>query len=260
MATHLTLAETCRRLGVTRKALRLYESHGLLTPGRTGTDWRVYGPEQIARLHQILALKRFGLPLNRIADILKGKVADIAAMLDVHAGVIQDELKHLHRAASLVRAAQTRLAARGSLSTDDLIFLTKETVMTEPRNPVLSDIFENIADKHLSADDRSALAKKGFDMLQPDIDWPALHAEAQRLMEIGDPTSLAAMDLAQRWMAKVFEATGGDPALTRKVMDVARNLHDDPAFAAASTSSNPMMDFVQKAYGAAITAGLMPTP
>lgn len=50
-------AEVARRLGVSGKALRLYEARGLVRAGRTAAGWRVYGPEQIARRHPILALK-----------------------------------------------------------------------------------------------------------------------------------------------------------------------------------------------------------
>ncbi len=66
MNRHLSPTETSERFGVSIKALRLYEQRGLLTPLRSQAGWRTYGPAQIARLHQILALKRFGLPLARI--------------------------------------------------------------------------------------------------------------------------------------------------------------------------------------------------
>src|SRR6185437_701812 len=74
---HLSPSETARRFGISIKALRLYEQHGLLKPmrtrnGTTGSAWRVYGPDQLARLHQILILKRLGLPLARIGEILAG--------------------------------------------------------------------------------------------------------------------------------------------------------------------------------------------
>ena len=67
---NLSPTETARRFGVSFKALRLYERHGLLKPLRSKSGWRTYGPDQIARLHQILALKRLGLPLARIAQVL----------------------------------------------------------------------------------------------------------------------------------------------------------------------------------------------
>ncbi len=257
---HLTLAETCRRLGISRKALRLYEAHGLIAPGRTNADWRAYGADDIARLHRIAALKSFGFPLARIAELLSGKLPDLGGFLAFHEQVVRRDLDRAQRAERLLKAARARLAERGSLSTDDLIFLTRETVMTDKRQAV-SEVYEAAAAKHLTAEDRAALERNGFAGLDvPDDDWPGLHAEAARLMAEGDPGSIAAMDLARRWMGKVFQATGGDPALTRKVRDVARDCHEAPAFQQASTSSNPMMDFVQKAYGAAIAAGVMPAP
>ena len=257
----LTLAETCQKLGITRKALRHYEAQGLVRPERTGADWRVYGPGQIARLHQILALKSFGFPLARVAEILSGKLPDLAGFLEFHAQVLSKDLEQMQRSAQLLNAARSKLAEQGHLSTDDLIFLTKETVVTDKRHQGVTQIYEAIAAKYLSADDRAALDRNGFAGLdKPDADWPGLHEEGQRLMQIGDPTSIEAMDLARRWMSKVFEGTGGDPELTRKMRTVAREAHDTPAFQAVSTSSNDMMDFVQKAYGAAIAAGLMPKP
>ena len=258
---YLTVADICRRLSVTRKALRLYEAQGLVRPERTQAEWRVYGPEQIARLHQVLALKRFGFPLNRVAEILNNKAPDISSLLEVHEKIVKSELEVLQRAARLLSAARARLAAQGGLSTNDLIFLTKETIMNEKRSTELSEIYEDIAGKHLSGADRASLARNGVaSILQPDAEWPKLHEEASRLMEAGDPNSIEAMDLARRWMEKVFQATGGDSNLTRKVREVARDLHDNPVFQKASSSSNAMMDFVQKAYGAAIEAGLMSKP
>ena len=258
---HLTLAEACRRLGITRKALRLYEQHGLVTPERTGADWRIYGPDQIARLHRIIALKSFGFPLTRIAELLAGKLPDLARFLDFHEQAARKTLEQARHATNLLAAARHRLAKQGSLSTDDLIFLTREITMTAKSEATIADIYEAIAAKHLSDDDRATLARNGYTgITTPDDDWPRLHGEASRLMEIGDPTSIEAMDLARRWMTKVFEATGGDTALTMKVRDVAREVHDNPTFQRATTSSHAMMDFIQKAYGAAIAAGLMPKP
>lgn len=258
---NLTLADACRKFGLSRKALRLYEQHDLVRPGRNGSEWRVYGPEDIARLHRIAALKSFGFPLTRIAEILSGKLPDLDRFLAFQEKAIQRDLEHIRRAASLLAAARKKLADEGSLSTDDLIFLTRETTMTDKRNGAISDIYDALAAKYLTDDDRAVLARNGYaGMDQPDPDWSALHAEALELMKTSDPASIQAMDLARRWMTKVFAATGGDKALTTKVRDMAREAHDTPEFQAASTSSNAMMDFVQKAYGAAIAAGLMPKP
>ena len=52
----LNPAEAARRLGVSAKALRLYEQRGLLTPARTEAGWRSYGPDEMARGAEIAAL------------------------------------------------------------------------------------------------------------------------------------------------------------------------------------------------------------
>ena len=47
-AQFLNPSTAAQRLGVSIKALRLYEQRGLVAPSRTAAGWRVYGPEEIA--------------------------------------------------------------------------------------------------------------------------------------------------------------------------------------------------------------------
>ena len=132
--------------------------------------------------------------------------------------------------------------------------------MPERRADVTA-IYEAAAARHFTPEDRATLDANGFRGLdQPAPDWDALHAEAERRMERGDPTTPEAIDLARRWMSEVFKVTGSDPALTRKLRDVARESLEQPAFGEASPSSTAMMDFVAQAYGAAIRAGVVPPP
>src|SRR5258706_4926736 len=74
-------AETARRLGVSVRALRVYERHGLVRPNRTAAGWRVYGPEEISRLHQVIALKRVGLKLAQIAKLVRDNTVPIHQLL-----------------------------------------------------------------------------------------------------------------------------------------------------------------------------------
>src|SRR3954466_8473127 len=116
---NLSPTEAARRFGVTVKALRLYESRGLLTPLRSKAGWRTYGPDQIARLHQILALKRLGLSLARIGELLAGPDA-LEAVLALQEQVLARDSEQLTRALALVRAARAKLKAGQALSIDDL--------------------------------------------------------------------------------------------------------------------------------------------
>ena len=68
----LNPSEAARRLGVSVKALRLYEQRGLVAPIRSAAGWRAYGPAEMARAGEIAALRALGFSLAQVARVLKG--------------------------------------------------------------------------------------------------------------------------------------------------------------------------------------------
>jgi DNA-binding transcriptional MerR regulator len=72
----LKIQEFARRGGVSIRALRHYDSLGLLRPSaRSRSGYRLYDESDLERLHQIVALKAFGLSLTDIARALKKESA-----------------------------------------------------------------------------------------------------------------------------------------------------------------------------------------
>ncbi len=65
----LTITELAREAGVTPRAIRFYESKGLLTPRRAGTT-RIYTHRERGRLQLILRGKRLGFSLTDIGEYL----------------------------------------------------------------------------------------------------------------------------------------------------------------------------------------------
>lgn len=240
MEDHLSPAETARRFGVSIKALRLYEQRGLLTPmrtsnGSTGSAWRVYGPDQIARLHRILALKSIGLPLSQIGGLLASPEA-LDPILALQEQNLARNAERIAKALTLVRTARAKLASGQALSIDDLANLTKETVMTVPPPEALKALVRDVGQqmapmttKYFDADAREAM-KRQADRLQPDLldKMVKFFAEAGRLMEAGDPLSEATMDWARRWSAFRKELVGNDPGVTSAIanLDADTAVHD----------------------------------
>jgi DNA-binding transcriptional MerR regulator len=144
-------AETARRLKVSTKALRLYETLGLVKPVRTSTGWRTYGPEQMVRLHQVLALKFLGLPLKRVGELLGDQLADLDAVLLLQEAAFRARMADDGRRLELVVAVRRRLAGGETLSVDDLIHLTRETVMTDPIEGLLSSVRLRVDDGQRAA-------------------------------------------------------------------------------------------------------------
>ena len=110
----LSPSETARRLGVGVRALRLYERKGLVSPARTTAGWRVYGPNEIERLHQVLTLKSLGLSLARVGQLLGGRTADMPALLALLEDVLTVRISDLQRARKAVQVARTKVARGGS--------------------------------------------------------------------------------------------------------------------------------------------------
>src|SRR5690349_1043608 len=191
---NLSPTEVARRFGVSIKALRLYERRGLLTPLRSEAGWRTYGSDQIARLHQILALKSLGLPLGRIGELLAGPDA-LEPVLALQEQVLARDSEKLHRALTLVRAARAKLKSGQALSIDDLATLSKETVMTiTPDVKQMGLLLKPFADRHLSEEDKATMKAKVADRDQIARNLNSLMAEALALMKAGDPTSPASQD------------------------------------------------------------------
>jgi DNA-binding transcriptional MerR regulator len=70
------VGELAAATGLTVRTLHHYHEIGLLTPsGRTGAGHRLYTSADVRRLHQIRALRGFGLSLAEIADVLAAAVA-----------------------------------------------------------------------------------------------------------------------------------------------------------------------------------------
>src|SRR3954469_15382215 len=69
-AGFLTIAEVCKELGITHRALRFYEGVGLVAPRRDRSR-RLYSPRDFERLRAIVRLKQVGLSLREIREVLQ---------------------------------------------------------------------------------------------------------------------------------------------------------------------------------------------
>jgi len=126
----LTAAECAARMGITVRALRLYETRGLIKPRRTGKNWRLYGVSDIARLHEILMLKRMGLSLAHITRLLAGHTVDLDRTLAMQQAVLVALRARAEEGLTLIQASRRHIAAGEMITIRDLIDIARETNMT----------------------------------------------------------------------------------------------------------------------------------
>lgn len=244
---YLSTAETAAALGVTAKALRVYERRGLVKPLRSSAGWRAYGPDALMRLHQIIALKRLGLSLAEVGRVLAGKCGELDAVLAVQEEALAERNRETQRALQLIRSARGRLANGEALSVDDLTTLTRETTMSE-NAPEWAKKMEPMIDRHFTGADKAKMkAQAGtFDPAEVKAQWDALIAEAKSLVGT-DPSAPKAVDLARRWKAMVARSTGGDAALKEKVCNVWKEAMADPNVAPKLPFGPEVMAFIGEA-------------
>jgi len=251
--------EMASRLGVTAKALRIYERLNLVQPVRTSAGWRAYGPEQVERLHQILALKRFGFSLKEIGELLKGRLSSLDAVLALQQQVLTTRRTEMDHALALLAAARTQLAKAGALSSDDLIELTLETnIMNKMSDADWEATMQPLADKHYSPEEQAALKTRKFmssDQATFMSAWDSLLARATELQTQGDPGSDDAKALARDWMAQVRQFTGNDAQLEAKSAAVWKDAVGQPEFARRSGFTPELMGFVSEAWKRAQAEG-----
>ena len=105
-----TPAQASAALGVSAKALRLYEQHGLLDPDRTRTGWRAYDAGVMARAAEVIALRSLGLSLAQVARVLHGKPGDLDLGLAVHEARLSELGQRTAQALERVRSLRADLA------------------------------------------------------------------------------------------------------------------------------------------------------
>ena len=261
MERPLTPAETARRFGVSIKALRLYESRGLLKPLRSEAGWRTYGPDQIARLHQILALKSLGFPLARIGALLHGPDT-LKSVLALQEQALAQDWARLSRALALVHAAQAKLNAGQVLSIDDLANLTKETSMASKltRPTYFHPALVPHQHKYFRPEELEAFAsREDFDQEREIAAFFELVTELKQLAAVGDPASPAALDFGRRWKARGDAITRGDQDAAGRMRNMVKDALADPATAPQMPFSAADLAFLEKIFGKLKEAAARPS-
>jgi DNA-binding transcriptional MerR regulator len=126
-AQFLNPSAAARRLGVSAKALRLYEQHGLITPRRTAAGWRAYGPDEMARAAEIVALRALGFSLAQVARVFGDDPQGLEPALAAHQAILEGRIRQLAGVVEKVRDLRAGLAQGKSPTAGELARLLGPT-------------------------------------------------------------------------------------------------------------------------------------
>jgi DNA-binding transcriptional MerR regulator len=105
------IQEFAEQAGVTVRALHHYDRLGLLKPERTDAGYRAYGPRDLERLEQIVALRFLGVPLKRIRTLLERNAVPLGEALRYQRTVLLEKRRQLDRAIAAIGNAERAIEA-----------------------------------------------------------------------------------------------------------------------------------------------------
>ena len=107
--------------GITKKNIRFYEEQGLFSPGRNAENgYRVYGDREVQILKQIKLMRKLGVSIEDIRQMLAGKNT-VADGMRRHLVTVEREKKNLEHAIDLCRELQELDVPLSEIDTDGIL-------------------------------------------------------------------------------------------------------------------------------------------
>jgi len=203
MADSLDIAEVARLTGLTSRALRFYEARGLVTPLRTSSGRRHYGPAELERLHQIMTMKSAGLTLAQIQKLASGRRLDLRALVAAQLEVLEEREREIAGSRALLETILSRIDRSEPIDVATFCSLIRngEKTMSQQK-------WAEIQNRYMSEEQRDAY-EQAVAALPPGFDHEAHHAKFRDLDRRivaalpMDPASPQAQAFLDEWDALV---------------------------------------------------------
>jgi DNA-binding transcriptional MerR regulator len=180
-----SVGQLARATGLSVRVLRHWEDMGLVTPERTASGHRRYGPAQVTRLYRAVALRRAGLGLGQIAALLAERDPDPAATLRTHLGQLEEDLRRRGELRDRLAAA---LRAYDGAGDGDAVLLMK---VIETMTMFQQYVHGYQAEENLRLHDQASTLA---DLLHDGTAYPP----GSRVLEVGCGVGAQTVTLARR--------------------------------------------------------------
>jgi DNA-binding transcriptional MerR regulator len=225
----LSVGEVARRSGITVRTLHHYDAIGLLKPSvRSAAGYRCYDQTNLERLHRIQALRRSGMSLADIGNLLSGVEVPLAEVIDRQIAQIDQEM------ALAIRLRQHLITLRASITTgqppDLAAWLDTLELMT-------------MYETHFSKEELKQLPLHENPAAAPE--WSALVKALRSFMDRGGrPGDPEAHQLAAQWVGMLERDTGGNADFFARLDQVNQ---DSPEAREATDITEDVRAFVKQA-------------
>ncbi len=142
MTALLSIGELSARTGLPVRTIRFYSDAGVVPPAdRTDAGYRLYGPDALARLGLVRALRDLGVSLDTIRRVLERELtlADVAA---AHAAAVDAQMRVLRVQKALLQA----VARRGADPKELLNMHRLAQLSDDERRRIVADFLDHVFD------------------------------------------------------------------------------------------------------------------
>jgi DNA-binding transcriptional MerR regulator len=203
MADSLDIAVVARLTGLTARAFRFYEARGLVRPLRTASGRRYYGPDELERLHQVVAMKRAGLTLAQIQRMNAGRQIDLRGVVAAQIELLEEREREIGTARALLKSILSRIDRSEPIdvATFCSLFRNGETTMTEAK-------WDEIQSRYMTKEQFGALKQaqarlpEDFDQAAHYAKWKDLSARIKAALPL-DPASPQAQAFLDEWQKMI---------------------------------------------------------
>lgn len=226
MIDSLDIAEVVRRTGLSSRTLRFYEARGLVAPLRTASGRRIFGPVELARLHQIIILKAAGLTLAQIAQLFSGNAIDLGHMLRTQLTQLEEDKAQIEHAQSVIHFALSRLDEGAVVESTTLCALIESADKRMKQEPAE---WQAVTKRYFTPEQRAAWvvslegANEDFDHDAYQAQWDILGAAIAAALPLS-PQSEAAQGFVDQWFALLKPYT---KAATPELWSATFAMYDD---------------------------------
>jgi DNA-binding transcriptional MerR regulator len=188
--------------GVTIRTLHHYDRVGLLRPKRSRSGYRVYTVHDLERLEQIVVLRFMGVPLRRIAELLRASPRSLVVHLRAQRGTLEKKQRLLQRAIAAITDLETAITA-GQATTPAMFKRIIEVVNMENSREAMKQEYDDlVARKTERLRGMSPMA-----LAELRSQWSLLTKEIAEALD-EDPASSKAQALGGRWLAMLARLMG----------------------------------------------------
>jgi DNA-binding transcriptional MerR regulator len=135
-----TIGQLARRTGVAARTIRFWSDAGLVPPAaRSGSGYRLYDADAVARLDLVRTLRELGLGLDVVQAVL-ARARTVAEVAAAHVTVLDAQIRTLR----LRRAVLSTVARGGHTIEETLVMHKLARLSAQERQQIIDDFVDDV--------------------------------------------------------------------------------------------------------------------